>query len=226
MSHEQPSSGSILRKVWNVVRSNYLWWASHLAASAILTRSLSLPLLVVNVLFVHIGSYYIHYYSHVGWPLIRHYDPHYLIHHTDKRHGYLDDLIFEFFGLLAGSFLSIVVPVWWLGWQNTLRPVLIMHGALMYTSIHVINYTLFGSRIHRWHHVAYDGLDASQRRICNLGPDWVDHLFQTSYDGEIENSNEFAINTLCAAFVVMAVVHIMKSLLLFDRVHGQPKPSP
>lgn len=70
---------------------------------------------------------------------------------------------------------------------------LLIFNALIYTSTHIVNYSNFGSSIHKKHHLNHK---------TNFGPDTWDHLFSSSEDGEIEDMTLICINAVAAFCIV------------------------
>ena len=85
--------------------------------------------------------------------------------------------------------------------QQVLNGKVVMMYALFYTSIHIINYTLFESSIHKKHHIELD----RNNRICNLGPDFMDKLFSTECDNEYENTNKYMLNLIIVFMIILDI---------------------
>lgn len=70
---------------------------------------------------------------------------------------------------------------------------IIILSMLVYSSVHVINYSMFGSEKHRQQHENPD---------VNFGPDFLDHAFGTNSDEEFENMSHFIPNFLVSTLLI------------------------
>jgi hypothetical protein len=70
---------------------------------------------------------------------------------------------------------------------------IVVLSMLVYSSVHVINYSIFGSEKHRRQHENPD---------VNFGPDFLDHVFGTNSDEEFEDMNHFIPNFLVSTFLI------------------------
>lgn len=70
---------------------------------------------------------------------------------------------------------------------------IIVFSVLVYTSVHIINYSVFGSEKHRLQHLHPD---------TNFGPDFLDHVFGTNSDPEFENMAHFIPNSILASLAI------------------------
>jgi hypothetical protein len=71
--------------------------------------------------------------------------------------------------------------------------ILIFYYAFLYTSIHMVNYSIFNLGENHYHH--HFSLDKN-KNVCNYGPDVLDHLFNTNYNNNYENYNHIIPNVL------------------------------
>lgn len=87
---------------------------------------------------------------------------------------------------------TVLVLQWLTGiWVVPISVILLY--AFTYTSTHIINYSIFGSDIHRKHH---------QNMNTNYGPDTLDHMFGTSNDGKFEDLTPISLNAI-GSFVIV-----------------------
>ena len=81
-----------------------------------------------------------------------------------------------------------IVPVW-----------IVVFYAIVWTSTHIINYSIVGSETHRNHH----------RHVhTNFGPDTMDHLFGTNYDDTMEDIAPVALNAIIAFPITLGLKYI------------------
>ena len=67
---------------------------------------------------------------------------------------------------------------------------------LSYMTVHIINYSIIGSKFHRLHHETIDK---------NFAPDALDHMFGTNYDDSYEDINAFALNAIWPALLLYPI---------------------
>jgi len=73
--------------------------------------------------------------------------------------------------------------------------VILFYG-ILYTSVHIVNYSLVGNETHRGHH---------KNMYTNYGPDTMDHLFGTSGDGVWEDLTPITMNAVMVAPIVLGL---------------------
>ena len=187
-----------------LIHNNLLWHVVFLVCAMILT-DFEVPILhnILTLFLLQLGSYAGHYVSHMRLPVIRWVDVHMFFHHGSAKanRGLLQDFLTEVVAPLTLTAALVVAPVVWLGLTHYFPPIVIFLGTITYTSFHFVNYTMFESKTHAAHHAHLN---------CNYGPDWLDHVFGTSCDGTVENTNAVAIN----AVVVAVVLLVLKKMIL------------
>jgi hypothetical protein len=117
---------------------------------------------------------------------------HWQFHHQHNK--LLDRRLELFIELLTDIFMNFTLLIiqWYLGiWFVPFS--IILYNALLYTSVHIINYSIIGSETHKKHHLNHD---------TNFGPDTMDQIFSSSEDGELEDMTPIIINTSIACGVV------------------------
>lgn len=156
-----------------------------------LVRKIISPIYAV---FVISGIVYYSYFLHI----ICHYIPEkywfiniHSLHHTKNNIPKSLNIIIEtivnlggFFGLFIFQRLLLYNKIIKF---NLIPNILIFYGSILYTSYHIINYTLILSNLnkhsdkynktHEKHHITYN-----KNIHCNFGPDTLDHLFNTNCD--------------------------------------------
>ena len=142
------------------------------------------------IFFMQFYSYIIHVLFHII-PYVR--ETH-LVHHEGKIISKELDLIYEtllnifFFGLLY--FFQELTNI------KIVPKILIIYIGLVYTSGHIINYSIFKvNDIHEKHHLKEDNIYK-----YNFGPDIIDHIMGTSYNNEYEDLRHVYPNLLLSYF--------------------------
>lgn len=144
--------------------------------------------------FMYFWVYFVHRGIHAipKDSIINQFNTHYLFHHQPEK--LLDRRIELMFETITD--LGMSLSVWFIQWLTGvwLIPLsVILLYAITYSSTHIFNYSIVGSETHRNHHKDTD---------TNYGPDTLDHLFSTSYDGKFEDLTPIALNAVCAFIVV------------------------
>jgi len=70
----------------------------------------------------------------------------------------------------------------------------ILQVSMMYTSYHIYNYSILGSKSHAAHH---------KNSETNFGPIFIDHLLSTNADDEHEDLNPGILNVVACTLVVL-----------------------
>jgi sterol desaturase/sphingolipid hydroxylase (fatty acid hydroxylase superfamily) len=73
---------------------------------------------------------------------------------------------------------------------------IVLYHAFMYTSVHIVNYSILGSDTHRDHH---------KNVGTNFGPDAVDQLFGTNHTPNKEDMVPMMVNSLLAFGAVLCL---------------------
>lgn len=151
-----------------------------------------------GVMFVQFWIYFVHRLGH-SYPkdgILGMLNTHWQFHHQHNK--LLDrrvELIIEMFTDLAMNFTLLLIQwltgVWFVPFS------LILYNAVIYTSVHIINYSIIGSDTHKKHHLNHD---------TNYGPDTMDHIFSSSEDGDYEDMKPIIINTC----VALGLVYFLK----------------
>ena len=190
-----------------LLKNNLLIITSLIIFSLILGRpNYIFSLLTLGVCIL--GSFCLHYLSHFNIPIYDyitklHIDYH---HNTKNKNLYLDiiiEFIINFF--IYGSVLLYLIINYLYPQQKVFIGSIVYMYALFYTSIHLINYTIFKNKTHQLHHIKHNN-----SKICNLGPDFMDHIFLTPCKYNVfENNNIYLIN-LVTIVILMYIVKMKK----------------
>jgi len=152
------------------------------------------PFLSIIYLFIIVlSSYLIHIIYSLN--IFKEYSPHLIFHHNENdeiNNKYLfvelcvNISIFILFYFFNYYFLCGFVP-----------NILIFYFAILYISVHLINYSLLhNSPSHELHHKYIN---------CNFGPDFLDHMFRTNCDDQVENWNYMIPNVVFSFFLTWFV---------------------
>jgi len=154
--------------------------------------------ITLGISFMYFWIYFVHRSLHMlpRDGLIGSLNTHWLYHHQPEK--LLDrriELCFEAVTDIGMNY-SLLVVQWVTGVWFVPFSVVLMFG-LIYTSVHIVNYSIIGSKTHKKHHMNVD---------TNYGPDPVDHIYGTNHDDTFEDMLPFTIN---AAFSC-AFIYYMK----------------
>jgi hypothetical protein len=148
------------------------------------------------VFLVHGWVYFVHRLLHLV-PINTH-----IIYHHQKPPKTIERGLELFFEAITDTGMNLSL----LGFQKLIglsivpTPVILLF-TLAYTSIHIVNYSLFGTVFHRRHH---DTLDK------NFAPDAMDHIVGTNYNDEYEDLNVTCLNV----FGCMALLYPLKDYIV------------
>jgi hypothetical protein len=110
-------------------------------------------------------------------------------HHSFKKGNTNKNILYEFLILL---FILVGVPILVVEFGKCIDVMTIVFFGILYTTVHTLNYSILSS-FHETHHKIPN---------TNYGIDVMDHLFNTSYDGTIEDYNHYAINAIIITFLL------------------------
>jgi sterol desaturase/sphingolipid hydroxylase (fatty acid hydroxylase superfamily) len=164
-------------------KENISDWLAHYGMTIFIGAALSVILCsperngiiaIVGILIAYFWAYFAHRLIHVlptEGPL-KYLNTHWIFHHQPLK--ILDrrvELFFEFINDMCMS-LSLLLIQYISGVWIVPTSVIVFH-ALWYSSVHIFNYSIIGSTIHRDHHAHV---------YKNFGPDVIDNLFGTNHD--------------------------------------------
>ena len=146
-------------------------------------------------------TYYIYFIHRLVHYIPSKWNLHTLFHHKNKfKTSYLFNHIME-------TLLNIMffVSFYWIKMVfklNFIDNSLILYYGIVYTSTHMINYSIFHSGLN---HAKHHNID---KNVCNYGPDVIDHILNTNCDKKFENMNHILINVIIAYFITSCVYKI------------------
>ena len=119
-------------------------------------------------------------------------------HDHHEKQSYLEKYANLFIECLSNIlFFVLFYYLQWFLSIDYVPTIIIFYYGFIYTSIHIVNYSLLNaSSSHVEHH---------ENKVCNFGPDLLDHLFSTNCDKTIENYNHIIPNIL-VSFIVTYLV--------------------
>ena len=169
----------------------------------LLTPSASLVAMCVGAMLVQLWVYLVHRGVHLLPDVIAPLNTHVTYHHEPppKSIHRVLELVLEF-----ALDMSMILSLWGVQWLTGLTVVptaMILLFALAYSSVHLIQYSLLGSEIHRIHH---------EREVYNYSPDSVDYMFGTKYGDDLENTNWFIPNILGSLLVLWPFRELVRTL--------------
>ena len=150
---------------------------------------ISPPYALFSIIGLYYYSYFIHMFFHI---LPENINPHYL-HHNNKKMSRVFNLLIE---TLTNILFFLILYVF----QRIIRydvfpNILILYYALIYISVHIINFSLFKIESHTKHH------NKQNNTYCNYGPDSIDHFLNTNCDEKWENQIHYLPNILISYIV-------------------------
>ena len=162
-----------------------------------LTQKTTSPLRVVcsiGILFYF--SYFIHVFFH-NLPDI--FNVHVYCHHDVESNK---NIINRYINLFIEVVTNILFFVIFYFIQRILNidfvpNIIIVYYAIIYVSVHIINYSIFHvAKSHVIHHET-----TGEKKTCNYGPDYADHVFGTNYDETFENYNHIIPNAMISFLI-------------------------
>ena len=158
-----------------------------------LTTFLSVIILAFYVYFIHVLFHNIP----------KNLNPHLIFHH-DKENNVNDSLYRRIFNFLIETIVNIMFFVIFYLIKEALQlrfieNIIIFYFGLVYTSTHMINYSLFHlGNIHKLHH-------SSEINICNYGPDIIDKIMNTSCTNDYEDLNHIIPNCIVSYLITCGI---------------------
>jgi len=170
---------------------------AFLVICGIILKSPGTSILTVylSILFMPFWAYIMHRTLHNidTWDIIKQFNPHILFHHSyDKPLPRSLELFIEVMTDIFIINLSII-PLQFILGANLLSLSSVLLFTLTYTSIHLINYSIIGTKFHGMHH---------KTKNTNFAPDNMDHFFGTNFNEEREDLNPVVLNTIGSAAVL------------------------
>jgi hypothetical protein len=154
------------------------------------------PLLQLRTgcIFIWFWAYFIHRLYHIlpSTGIFRYINIHLSLHHDHEK------VLPRPLELVLETFQNAI----WFGILYVLQELtdihivptsIIVFALLVYSSVHIINYSVFGSEKHRQQHLLPN---------VNFGPDFLDHIFGTNSDPEFENMAHFIPNCILSCLAI------------------------
>jgi len=151
-----------------------------------------------GMFFMHAWVYFVHRGLHLlpKWGPLEPMNTHMFFHHQEEKPLPRPlELFFEFFTDTGMNLLILPVQML-LGFTIVPLPCVLLF-AFAYTSIHIVNYSMFGSVFHKRHHLTL---------VKNFAPDAMDHIVGTNYNDEFEDLVPFSLNVI----VCTALLYLLK----------------
>ena len=143
-----------------------------------------------GIMFMHAWVYFVHRGLHLlpNIPLNTHMFFH---HETDKTIHRALELVFE---AITDSCMNLsIIPVQWLLGINLIPLPCVLLFTTAYVSIHILNYSMYGTVTHRRHHESLNK---------NYAPDIMDHLFDTNFNEDYEDLVPMSLNVIICIFIL------------------------
>ena len=161
----------------------------------------------ISLIYTNYISYASHLLSHVKEISIL--SKLHLYHHNSKSFfGYFNQFIFEIV-----TNLVFPIALKYIFQLTFINEYVVLFANLIYTSVHLINYSYFHvNDVHERHHLQDISSKNKTRnyKITNFGPDYMDVLFGTKYkpDTQIEHYDHAIINILLSFGLVIFLKYI------------------
>jgi hypothetical protein len=190
---------SIKKKITNFFYNQFIVNFLAIVICVLLTYKKYSPIFsAVCMVILYYYSYFIH--------KLFHFIPecssiHLYFHHNNEKNIIINNLNL-FIELLTNiGFFAIFYYIQKF-FGNIFPVIIIFYYGFIYTSVHIINYSIFhSSKAHLMHHKTSNNDIAVGEKTCNYGPDLVDHIFQTNYDDNFENYDHIIPNILISFLV-------------------------
>lgn len=149
-----------------------------------------------SMIFLYLYSYFIHKLFHnLPRPFNVHMDYHHNSNNEKSIVSKYTNLIIELISNIL--FFAIIYFIQLLININIIPNMFIFYYGFIYVSTHIINYSLFHlAPEHVIHHETSDLSFNKDMKVCNYGPDLLDHIFETNFSETFENYNHIIPNIL------------------------------
>jgi hypothetical protein len=151
----------------------------------------SITVITLSMLGLYLYAYLNHICLHIIPKML---NVHLLIHHTPTESNLVHSI-----NLILETIVDLLVFyfIYYLQYAmhvNYIPNIIIFFYALLYSSIHIINYSIFHlDKSHVLHHATNN---SNNKKDCNFWPDTLDHLLSTNCDNRYENMYHYIPNIL------------------------------
>jgi sterol desaturase/sphingolipid hydroxylase (fatty acid hydroxylase superfamily) len=161
---------------------------------------------LITFLSVFILAFYV-YFIHVLFHNIpKSFNPHLMFHHDNhnKTNNSWYDYIHLWINFIVETIINIMFFVIFYLIKEFLNlsfieNIVIFYFCLVYTSTHMINYSLFHlGGVHRLHH-------SREKNNCNYGPDIIDKIMNTSCTNNYEDLNHIIPNSVVSYLLTSGI---------------------
>ncbi len=169
----------------------------------LLARDKSPLITALSMLIIAFYVYFIHALFH---NIPKNLNPHLLFHHDNhnETHDSWYDYINIWINFIVETIINIMFFVTFYFLKESLgikfiENIIIFYFGLVYTSGHMINYSLFhAGGAHRLHHT-------TKNKTCNYGPDIIDKFMNTSCTNNYEDLNHIIPNCVVSYFITCGI---------------------
>ena len=161
---------------------------------------------LISLLSLIIMAFYV-YFIHVAFHNIpKSFNPHLLFHHDtdDETHNLWYNYMRRCFSFFVETIVNIMFFVIFYLIKESLNlkfieNILIFYICIVYTSTHMINYSLFHlGGAHKLHHT-------TKKNVCNYGPDIIDKIMNTSCSNNYEDLNHIIPNCVVSYLITCGI---------------------
>lgn len=165
---------------------------------------------LISVFIINIWSYFVHYSYHL---IPKSINPHLFFHHEKDGEGenktettIVQKFVGDWLEILGNVWIFLLLYIIKKQFDITfIKDQTLFFACILYLSVHMINYSILhvGPEHSRHHNI---------EKICNVGPDVFDVLFNTKCDhgedDEFENLNHMILNMIICFYITIALFDI------------------
>jgi hypothetical protein len=191
------------RNLNNYFKHHFLGYFIFFIFGVLLARDKSPLITLLSVMIIAFYVYLIHVLFH---NIPKSLNPHLLFHHDNhsERHDSWYEYINIWINFIVETIINIMFFVTFYFFKESLglkfiENIIIFYFGLVYTSTHMINYSLFHTGgAHRLHHT-------TKNKTCNYGPDIIDKIMNTSCTNNYEDLNHIIPNCVVSYFITCGI---------------------
>jgi len=187
-------------------KDNLLDWLNHYGISILAAGAFAILLAspeagivetILGLSIMYFWVYFVHRALHflpTEGPL-KYINTHWIFHHQPLK--LLPRSIELFLETINDMVMSLsVLAIQYITGIWIVPPSIILFYGIWYTSVHIVNYSIIGSQVHRDHH---------KNVGTNFGPDVIDQMFGTNHEPMKEDLIPLAPNMVIAFGIVFAL---------------------